>query len=129
MLLCVYVTTNFELLNPKSTNLKSSASSSTSDRYYSVAKGDSSIQVNVSSTGSFSGPGGTGSMAHVTVRMGPCSGQFNGLIVYGGQYTAIAQCSLGGPFNQNISIPIYGTASIDNGGSDSSSGTLHIVIK
>jgi hypothetical protein len=73
ILICVYVI-NFEPINTKITNLKSSASSSTNDRYYFVSKGDSSIQVNVSSTGSFSGPGGTGSMAHVTVRMGTCSG-------------------------------------------------------
>ena len=71
ILFSVYVT-NLELINPKFTNFKSSASSSTSYRYYFVSKGDSNIQVNVSSTGSFSGPGGTGSMAHVTVRMGSC---------------------------------------------------------
>jgi len=51
------------------------------------------------------------------------------VIAYGGQYIAIGHCSLQGPFEKSFNLTMYGTASIDGGGSDSSQGTLHVIVR
>ena len=59
--------------------------------------------------------------------MGTCTGSFSGLIVYGGQYIAIGHCSLHWPLEKSFNLTMYGTASIDGGGSDH--GTLHVIVR